>query len=118
MAEFLIDANLPKKLIFWRESACEMLPDSQWHDSVIWRYARQHRLTIVTRDADFERLALLEGPPIVILLCVGPASRRVIWEILERWWPTAQAASRLPGCQLVRIYPDWVETVPGPVANQ
>ena len=114
MAEFLIDANLPKRFAFWHNSSCELLTDPQLHDSVIWRYARRHQLTIVTRDADFERLALLEGPPVVILLCLGMANRREIWQILERWRASAQAASRQPGCQLVRVYPDWMETVPAP----
>lgn len=111
MAEFLIDANLPQKLVFWRDDLCELLPDRQWHDSIIWRYARQQQLTIVTRDADFERLALLEAPPVVILLCLGAAKRRDIWQVLEQWWPTAQVASRQHGCRLVRIYPGWIETV-------
>jgi predicted nuclease of predicted toxin-antitoxin system len=111
MVEFLIDANLPKRMAFWHDGSCEIVPDTQWHDSHIWRYARQHGPTVVTRDADFERLALLEGPPVVILLCVGMANRREIWQILNQWWTTAQAASRQPGCRMVRVYPDWIEVV-------
>jgi predicted nuclease of predicted toxin-antitoxin system len=113
MAEFLIDANLPDKLIFWRNDSYELLTDRELHDSIIRRYAREHQLTIVTRDADFERLALLEAPPVVILLCLGLAKRREIWQILERWRVTAQVASRQPGCRLVRVYPGWIETVVG-----
>lgn len=108
---FLIDANLPKRLRFWRQDACEFVPDPQWPDHVIWRYARQRGQIIVTKDNDFERLALAEGPPVVIRLCVGPASRRVLWGILERWWAVARDASRQSGCRLVRIHPDWVEVV-------
>ena len=111
MAEFLIDANLPKRLVFWRHDACQMLPDAQWSDYTIWRYARQHKLTIATKDADFERLARAEGPPVVILLCVGRASRREIWGLLQKWRPIARDASRQPGCRLVKIYPEWVQVL-------
>jgi len=69
MPGFLIDANLPKWLRFWRDDECVFLPDDEWHDSLVWRYAREHQLTIVTKDGDFERLALASGPPVVILLC-------------------------------------------------
>ncbi len=106
---FLIDANLPKRFRFWRDSPCEFLPDDEWPDHVIWRYAREHGLIIVTKDGDFEKLALAEGPPVVIKLCVGDASRREIWEILARWWLAASQASQQPGCRLVRIYPDYLE---------
>ena len=111
MAHFLIDANLPKRLVFWRADACEFLPDSQWPDHLVWRYAREHDLIVVTKDRDFERLAWQDGPPVVILLCVGPASRRVLWHLLERWWPAARDASRQPGCRLVKIYPDCIEVL-------
>lgn len=111
MADFLIDANLPKRFKFWQADACWFLPDAKWPDHIIWRYARENGLIIVTKDHDFERLALTTGPPIVIRLCVGPASRQVLWKILERWWPVARDASRQPGCRLVRIYPDCIEVV-------
>jgi len=111
MPGFLIDANLPKRLRFWRDDECVFLPDDEWHDSLVWRYAREHQLTIVTKDGDFERLALASGPPVVILLCVGPASRQELWGILQHWWPTAREASQQIGCRLVRIFPDCVEVV-------
>jgi predicted nuclease of predicted toxin-antitoxin system len=111
MNKFLIDANLPKRLRFWRDDECVLLPDDEWHDSLVWRYAREHKLTIVTKDEDFERLALASGPPVVILLCVGPSSRQELWGILQQWWPTAREASQQPGCRLVRIFPDCVEVV-------
>ncbi len=106
MSEFLIDANLPKRLRFWHDDACEFLPDH-----TIWRYARERKLTIVTKDHDFEQLALAEGSPTVILLCAGPMSRRELWQLLEKWWLLACEASRQPGCRLVRIYPGFIESI-------
>jgi predicted nuclease of predicted toxin-antitoxin system len=111
MPDFLIDANLPKRLRFWRDDACIFLPNDEWHDSIVWRYARENNLIIVTKDGDFEKLALASGPPVVILVCVGSASRQEMWSILQQWWPIARDASQQPGCRLVRIFPDCVEVV-------
>lgn len=32
-------------------------------DGVVWSYAVQHRLVIVSKDADFHQRSFLEGPP-------------------------------------------------------
>lgn len=111
MNKFLIDANLPRRLKFWRNDPCQFVPDPQWPDHIIWRYAKEHNLIIVTKDADFEKLALAGGPPIVIRLCAGPASRKELWQLLEQWWAAAREASQQPGCWLVRIFPDCIEVV-------
>ncbi|QKG54108.1 DUF5615 family PIN-like protein [Hymenobacter sp. BRD67] len=111
MPEFLIDANLPKRLRFWHNESCIFLPDDEWHDSLVWNYAHAHNLTIVTKDGDFEKLALGSGPPVVIILCVGRASRQEMWSILQHWWAAARDASRQPDCRLVRIFPDCIEVV-------
>ncbi len=99
MNKFLIDANLPKLLRFWHDDACVFLPDDEWHDSRVWRYARENNLTIVTKDGDFEKLALAGSPPVVVLLCVGPASRQELWGHLAAvvaHRPLGQPAARLP----------------------
>lgn len=47
-------------------------------DGLIWSYARDHGLTIVPKDSDFQQRSLLFGaPPKVISLRVGscPSSR-------------------------------------------
>jgi predicted nuclease of predicted toxin-antitoxin system len=45
-------------------------------DTEIWRYAKEFGFVIVTRDADFEELALVWGqPPQVIWLKTGNLSR-------------------------------------------
>lgn len=111
MSKFLIDANLPRRLKFWREDDCEFVPDTQWPDHVIWQYAKERQLIIVTKDADFEKLALAVGPPVVIHLRAGKRSRKELWQLLAQWWPTAREASQQPGCRLVRIFPDCVEVV-------
>jgi predicted nuclease of predicted toxin-antitoxin system len=44
-------------------------------DLEIWAYARQHGLTVVSKDDDFRSLSLVNGaPPKVIWLRIGNAS--------------------------------------------
>ena len=41
-------------------------------DTVVWRYAREHELTVVSKDADFAELSMLRGfPPKLIWLRLG-----------------------------------------------
>ena len=48
------------------------LLNNAWPDSEIWQYAREQKLTIVTKDTDFSTLAILnEPPPWVIHLRIG-----------------------------------------------
>ena len=97
MRKFLIDANLPRRLKFWHEDNCEFVPDAQWPDHLIWQYAKERQLIIVTKDADFEKLALAMGPPVVIHLRAGSRSRKELWQLLAQWWPTAREASQAAG---------------------
>ena len=32
-------------------------------DAAIWRYARDHDLTIISKDSDFHQVSFLRGPP-------------------------------------------------------
>ena len=56
-------------------------------DSVIWEYAKQHGLTIASKDSDFQQRSLLYGsPPKFIWLRVGncPVKNRRIAETAFR----------------------------------
>jgi predicted nuclease of predicted toxin-antitoxin system len=53
-------------------------------DSESWAYARDHGLAIVTKDADFDDLALLRGaPPKVIRILIGNCSTAQIEALLR-----------------------------------
>jgi predicted nuclease of predicted toxin-antitoxin system len=67
MSKFLIDANRPRRLKFWQEDECEFVPDPQWPDHLVWQYAKDNQLIIVTKDTDVEKLALTVGSPIIYL---------------------------------------------------
>ena len=86
----LLDQNLSPRL-------CEDLKDLLPHavhvrdvglesadDLVVWTYARQHGLTIVTKDADFNNLAFLLGaPPKVVWIKLGNCSTSDIEALLR-----------------------------------
>jgi len=53
-------------------------------DLAIWRYARDNRLVIVSKDEDFQRLSVLYGaPPKVIWLRSGNCSTNHIIRLLR-----------------------------------
>ena len=54
MKRYLIDANLPRYFALWSGDEHDELKDSE-----IWRYAKEHGLTIATKDADFSDLVML-----------------------------------------------------------
>jgi len=54
-------------------------------DTRIWNYAREHGLSIVSKDTDFRERSFVEGfPPKIIWLDVGNAGTAAILELLRR----------------------------------
>jgi predicted nuclease of predicted toxin-antitoxin system len=90
LARFLIDANLPNRLALWNTAEFELVADhdDSWPDSVVWEYARNNNLTIVTKDADFsDRIMTASPPPRVIHLRIGNLRLGELREFLIRVWP-------------------------------
>ncbi len=53
-------------------------------DSVVWEYARQHDLIVVSKDSDFSGRAFLYGaPPKVVWMVVGNCSSGEIEQLLR-----------------------------------
>ncbi len=53
-------------------------------DQVVWDYAAEHGLTIVTKDSDFQQRALLFGhPPKVIWVRLGNCATTAIAAVLR-----------------------------------
>lgn len=103
--KLLLDENISYRLL---DSLSESYPGSEQvgqlgmgeaTDRDIWDYARQHDFAIVTQDADFHELSLLEGgPPLVIWLRCGNKPRSVIMskliesrEIIEQVYSDPEA---------------------------
>ena len=54
-------------------------------DSAIWEYAKQHDLTIVSKDSDFQQRSLLYGsPPKFIWLRVGNCPVKTVEDLLRK----------------------------------
>lgn len=54
-------------------------------DEVVWEYAREHGLTIVSKDSDFHQRSFLFGPPPkVIWIQKGNCTTSEIEDILRR----------------------------------
>ena len=89
--KLLLDENLSPKLA---ESLRAEYPQSVHvrsvgrrgaDDSRIWEYARDHGLTIISKDNDFRQRSFLEGaPPKVVWLDVGNAGTSAVVELLRR----------------------------------
>jgi predicted nuclease of predicted toxin-antitoxin system len=54
-------------------------------DAVVWAYAAEHSMTIVSKDSDFHQRSLVDGPPpMVVWLQVGNCTTCDIERILRR----------------------------------
>jgi predicted nuclease of predicted toxin-antitoxin system len=90
MSKYLIDANLPYRLqvfnsidfVFSRDFGIEK------DDLIIWNYAKEHKLTIITRDFDFCQLLLSHGfPPRIIWIRLHGIKTKQLGQILLKHWP-------------------------------
>jgi predicted nuclease of predicted toxin-antitoxin system len=97
--KLLFDENLSPRLIELLRSS---YPDSQHVDPLglrgqpdraIWDHARQHGLTIVSKDNDFRQLSFLYGPP-----------PKVIWLVVANAGTATVAGLLLDRIEVVREY--------------
>ncbi len=89
--KLLFDENLSPKL---PRLLAELFPDSlhvrdvgmkATDDPIVWDYAKDNDLIIVSKDADMHDLSLVFGnPPKVIWLQLGNCSTRQVEELLRR----------------------------------
>ncbi len=112
MKKYLIDVNLPRYFSLWAGDEYEHVVNinDELTDSEIWAYAKQQRLTIVSKDADFSELALLNvPPPRVIHIKFGNMKMREFHQALSKIWLETCALSA--GYKLVRVYQDRIEGI-------
>jgi len=89
MQKYIIDANLPYYFALWRDNIYEHVIDIDPHmkDSAIWSYAKEHNLTIVTKDADFsDRMLLHNPPPKVIHIKFGNMKMKEFHNTISNIW--------------------------------
>lgn len=105
MVKYLIDANLPYYFSLWAGEEYIHVKDidDQWTDTQIWEYAKEHHLTIVTKDTDFSvRMILSEPPPRVIHIKLGNMKMRTFHTILSKVW--TEVCELSTQYKLVRVF--------------
>lgn len=112
MTGYLLDENLPRRLTFTPSlpvlHATDISPSST--DTLLWEHARQHRLVIVSKDADFSnRIMLSAPPPWVVRLTFGNLRLREYHATLARVWPQVEAL--LPAHKLLIVHADRIEAI-------
>jgi predicted nuclease of predicted toxin-antitoxin system len=86
----LFDQNLSRRLV---RLLADLYPDSQHvvdvhldaaDDRAVWEFAKEHGLTIVSKDADFRQLSFLFGhPPKTVWLRIGNSPTGVAADLLR-----------------------------------
>ena len=112
MKGLLLDQNLPSRLQFAPGFPLVSLSDLGPNptDTQLWDFARQRRLGIVSKDADFsQRIIASTPPPWVVHLRFGNLRRSEFHIRLARAWPQVEAL--LKTHKLVNVYLDRVEGV-------
>lgn len=112
MKKYLIDVNLPRYFSLWSGDEYEHVVniDDELTDSQIWLYAKEQCLTIVSKDADFSELALLnEAPPRVIHIKFGNMKMKEFHQTLSKIWLDVCSLSEV--YKLVRVYQDRIEGI-------
>ena len=85
----LLDENLSRRMVPFLQahypgsSQVVLAGLEQKSDLEIWKYAKEHGFTIVTKDSDFQVLSLLNGaPPKVIWLRIGNTNKANVIRVL------------------------------------
>ncbi len=112
MSKYIIDANLPYYFSLWNHEDYLHVIDIDPHmkDSEIWKYAKENDLTIVTKDADFSDLVLLDNPPPrVIHIKLGNMKIKDFHNAIDSIWEDVLKMSL--EYKLVRVYKDKIEGI-------
>jgi predicted nuclease of predicted toxin-antitoxin system len=98
---FIVDTNLPQGLASWLVSqGHEASHTSDWgmaaaDDRVIWKYASDNGVIIITKDEDFVLLKAADPVgPSVVWIRIGNAVNRVLFQRLIGAWPLVTAKLR------------------------
>ncbi len=88
--KLLIDENLSPKLVvlladlFPASAHVRDIGLAKASDPIVWQYAIEHGLVILSKDEDFHHLSFLRGaPPKVIGINTGNCSTRVVAALLR-----------------------------------
>ena len=112
MTKYIVDANLPYYFSLWNTPLYTHVIDinPEMKDSEIWQYAKENNLTIITKDADFSDLVLLNNPPPrVIHVKLGNMNMKTFHETIDNIWHDILRMSE--EYKLIRVYKDGIEGI-------
>ena len=112
MAKYLIVVNLPYYFGLW--NASEYIHQTDVNplakDQVIWEYAKENSLTIITKDSDFSnRILFKDPPPKVIHIKIGNVSMKEFHRLINSCWKDVVKMSE--SHKLVNVYKDKIEGI-------
>ncbi len=112
MAKFLIDVNLPYYFNLWRTDdyihQLDIAPKES--DRLIWTYAKENDLTIITKDSDFSnRILISNPPPKVIHIKIGNKKMSEFHTLISSVWNQVLEMSETH--KLVNVYQDKIEGI-------
>ncbi len=112
MPVYLIDVNLPYYFFLWNNDDYVFVRNlnDEWKDGIIWNYALENNLIIVTKDTDFfDRVLVAKEHPKVIHVCFGNVLMRDFFAIMTKVWPQIVALNNQ--YELIKIYKDKIVIV-------
>ncbi len=112
MAKYLIDVNLPRYFSLWNSADYEFVYNlnDEMKDSEVWQYAKEHAMTIVSKDADFRELILAsDPPPRFIHIRLGNMKMAAFHQKLTQIWDEVLQMS--DNYKLTIVYEDRIEGI-------
>jgi len=111
--KYIVDANLPYYFSLWNNGENYIHVSDinlRMNDNEIWNYAKEHNLTIITKDKDFSnRILFNTPPPKVIHLKIGNLKLKSLFSYLSDNWNSIIESSE--NNKLVNVYLDRIESI-------
>jgi predicted nuclease of predicted toxin-antitoxin system len=112
MKKHLIDANLPYYFSLWSGEEFIHMKDlnPEWPDERVWSYAKEHNLTIVTKDSDFsDRILISSPPPKIIHIRSGNLKLNQLYDQISNLWQ--EICNMSERYKLVNVFNDRIEGI-------
>ncbi len=112
MKKYLIDVNLPSRFSLWSGVEFEQVINinDKMKDSEIWEYAKTNGLTIISKDADFSEMMMINNPPPrVIHIKIGNMKINELYQFLNNIWTDVSKMS--DNYKLVRVFLNKLEGI-------
>jgi predicted nuclease of predicted toxin-antitoxin system len=112
MPEFIVDANLPYRILIWQNELFEHVLNINplWDDKEIWNHAKKNNLVIITKDKDFRLKQIMQGsPPKIIHIKFGNLKLNEFEQIINVCWPAVEVL--IKSHTLINIYLNTIEAI-------